>query len=110
EVRHGRVLGDLAAGGVEGVDLHHVATGDGRDRLDRAVPGQMELVAANVHRWLRRIHGRDVNADAQSAGARIRAMEPEEAESVYDEVADAYRDWWGPIIAPASVKVLDEVS
>ena len=36
-------------------------------------------------------------------------MEAEEAKSVYDEVADAYRDWWGPIIAPAAVKVLDEV-
>jgi ubiquinone/menaquinone biosynthesis C-methylase UbiE len=36
-------------------------------------------------------------------------MEAEEAEKVFDEFADAYRDWWGPIIAPASVKVLDEV-
>ncbi len=36
-------------------------------------------------------------------------MEAEEAKSVYDEVADAYRDWWGPIIAPAAVKLLDDV-
>lgn len=36
-------------------------------------------------------------------------MEAEEAESVFNEVADAYRDWWGPIIAPAAVKVLDEI-
>lgn len=36
-------------------------------------------------------------------------MEAEQAESVFDEVSDAYRDWWGPIIAPAAVKVLDEV-
>ncbi|HTI29982.1 MAG TPA: methyltransferase domain-containing protein [Methylomirabilota bacterium] len=36
-------------------------------------------------------------------------MKAEEAESVYDEVADAYRDWWGPIIAPGAVGVLDEI-
>lgn len=36
-------------------------------------------------------------------------MEAEEAERVYDEFAAAYRDWWGPIIAPAAVRVLDEI-
>ena len=36
-------------------------------------------------------------------------MEADEAERVFDEFADAYRDWWGPIIAPAAVKVLDGI-
>ncbi|MEP7040774.1 MAG: methyltransferase domain-containing protein [Chloroflexota bacterium] len=36
-------------------------------------------------------------------------MEAQEAEGAYDAIADAYRDWWGPIIAPAAVRVLDEV-
>lgn len=36
-------------------------------------------------------------------------MEAEEAERTYDEFADAYRDWWGPVIAPAAVEVLDDI-
>lgn len=36
-------------------------------------------------------------------------MEPDEAERIFDEYAEAYREWWGPIIAPAAVRVLDEV-
>ncbi|MEO8251721.1 MAG: methyltransferase domain-containing protein [Chloroflexota bacterium] len=36
-------------------------------------------------------------------------METEEAERVFDEYADAYRAYWGPIIAPAAMRVLDRV-
>jgi ubiquinone/menaquinone biosynthesis C-methylase UbiE len=36
-------------------------------------------------------------------------METEEAERIFDEFAEAYRDWWGPIIAPAAVHVLDDI-
>ena len=36
-------------------------------------------------------------------------MEAEEAERIFDEFAEAYRDWWGPVIAPAAVQVLDDV-
>jgi ubiquinone/menaquinone biosynthesis C-methylase UbiE len=36
-------------------------------------------------------------------------METEEAERIFDEFAEAYRDWWGPIIAPAAVQVLDDI-
>lgn len=36
-------------------------------------------------------------------------MEPDEAERIFDEFAEAYRDWWGPIIAPAALQVLDDV-
>jgi ubiquinone/menaquinone biosynthesis C-methylase UbiE len=36
-------------------------------------------------------------------------MEAEEAERIFDEFAEAYRDWWGPLLAPAAVQVLDEV-
>jgi ubiquinone/menaquinone biosynthesis C-methylase UbiE len=36
-------------------------------------------------------------------------METEEAERIFDEFAQAYRSWWGPIIAPAAVRVLDDV-
>ena len=36
-------------------------------------------------------------------------MEPDEAERIFDEFAEAYRDWWGPLIAPAAVRVLDDV-
>lgn len=36
-------------------------------------------------------------------------MEADEAERIYDEFAEAYRDWWGPIIAPAAIQVLDDV-
>jgi len=36
-------------------------------------------------------------------------METDEAERIYDQFAEAYRDWWGPIIAPAAVRVLDDV-
>ena len=36
-------------------------------------------------------------------------MEAEEAERIFDEFAEAYRDWWGPIIAPAALQVLDDV-
>ena len=49
--------GDLAARGIEGVDLHHLAAADGRDRLDRTVPGQVELVATDVDRCGWRAHG-----------------------------------------------------
>ena len=37
-------------------------------------------------------------------------MEPEEAERVFDEFAGAYRDWWGPLIAPAALGVLDDIA
>jgi SAM-dependent methyltransferase len=36
-------------------------------------------------------------------------MEADEAERIFDEFAEAYRDWWGPVIAPAAVQVLDDV-
>jgi len=36
-------------------------------------------------------------------------MEADEAERIFDEFAEAYRDWWGPIIAPAAIQVLDDV-
>jgi ubiquinone/menaquinone biosynthesis C-methylase UbiE len=36
-------------------------------------------------------------------------MEADEAERIFDEFAEAYRDWWGPIIAPAALQVLDDV-
>ena len=36
-------------------------------------------------------------------------MEADEAERIFDEFAEAYRDWWGPLIAPAAVRVLDDV-
>ena len=28
----------------------------------------------------------------------------------YDEAAEKYRDWWGPIIAPGALPVLDHVA
>lgn len=37
-------------------------------------------------------------------------METEEAEKAFDQYAEAYRDWWGPIIEPAAVRLLDQVS
>ena len=36
-------------------------------------------------------------------------MEADEAERIFDEFAEAYRDWWGPIIAPAALQVLDDL-
>jgi SAM-dependent methyltransferase len=36
-------------------------------------------------------------------------LEADEAERIFDEFAEAYRDWWGPIIAPAALQVLDGV-
>lgn len=36
-------------------------------------------------------------------------MEADEAERIYDEFAEAYRQWWGPIIAPSALRVLDDV-
>lgn len=36
-------------------------------------------------------------------------MEADEAERIFDEFAEAYRDWWGPLIGPAAVEVLDDV-
>jgi ubiquinone/menaquinone biosynthesis C-methylase UbiE len=36
-------------------------------------------------------------------------MEADEAERIFDEFAEAYRDWWGPVIAPAALQVLDDV-
>jgi ubiquinone/menaquinone biosynthesis C-methylase UbiE len=37
-------------------------------------------------------------------------VESDEAEKVFDQYADAYRDWWGPIIEPSAVSLLDRVS
>lgn len=37
-------------------------------------------------------------------------MESDEAEKVFDQYAEAYRDWWGPIIEPSAVRLLDRVS
>ncbi len=37
-------------------------------------------------------------------------MEADEAERIFDEFAGAYRDWWGPLIAPAAVGVLDDLA
>ena len=37
-------------------------------------------------------------------------MESDEAEKVFDQYAEAYRDWWGPIIEPSAVALLDRVS
>ena len=39
----------------------------------------------------------------------LAAMEADEAERIFDEFAEAYRGFWGPLIAPASVRVLDDV-
>lgn len=36
-------------------------------------------------------------------------VKTEVAEQVFDEFAEAYRAYWGPIIAPAAVRVLDRV-
>src|SRR3989442_11341063 len=36
-------------------------------------------------------------------------MEPDEAERIFDEFAEAYRGWWGPIIAPAALRPLDQL-
>lgn len=36
-------------------------------------------------------------------------MEADEAERIFDQFAEAYRDWWGPVIAPAALRVLDDV-
>jgi ubiquinone/menaquinone biosynthesis C-methylase UbiE len=36
-------------------------------------------------------------------------MEADEAERIFDEFAEAYRQWWGPLIAPAALQVLDDV-
>jgi len=36
-------------------------------------------------------------------------VEADEAERIFDEFAGAYRDWWGPVIAPAAVTVLDDI-
>ena len=30
-------------------------------------------------------------------------------EPPYDRYAAAYRDWWGPVIAPSAVRLLDSV-
>jgi len=37
-------------------------------------------------------------------------MQSEEAEKVFNQYAEAYRDWWGPIIEPAAVRLLQRVS
>jgi ubiquinone/menaquinone biosynthesis C-methylase UbiE len=37
-------------------------------------------------------------------------MEADEAERIFDEFAGAYRDWWGPVIAPSAVGVLDDLA
>ena len=37
-------------------------------------------------------------------------MQSEEAEKVFNQYADAYRDWWGPIIEPSAVRLLERVS
>jgi ubiquinone/menaquinone biosynthesis C-methylase UbiE len=36
-------------------------------------------------------------------------VEADEAERIFDQFAGAYRDWWGPMIAPAAIKVLDDL-
>ena len=36
-------------------------------------------------------------------------MEADEAERIFDEFAEAYREWWGPLIAPPALQVLDDV-
>ncbi len=36
-------------------------------------------------------------------------MQADEAERIFDEFAEAYRQWWGPIIAPSALRVLDDV-
>jgi len=37
-------------------------------------------------------------------------METDEAEKVFNQYAEAYRDWWGPIIEPSAVRLLERVS
>ena len=37
-------------------------------------------------------------------------MESEEAERIFNQVAEAYRDWWGPVIEPSAVRLLDRVA
>ena len=36
-------------------------------------------------------------------------MEADEAERIFDEFAEAYREQWGPLIAPAALRVLDDI-
>jgi SAM-dependent methyltransferase len=36
-------------------------------------------------------------------------MEASDQEHPYDSYAEAYRDWWGPVIAPAAVRLLDRL-
>ncbi len=36
-------------------------------------------------------------------------MDDEQTRPPYDQHAEAYRDWWGPIIRPAAVRLLDRV-
>ena len=45
-----RARGDLAAGRVQGVELHDRPAGNRCDGLDGSVPGEMELIASDVHR------------------------------------------------------------
>jgi Methylase involved in ubiquinone/menaquinone biosynthesis len=37
-------------------------------------------------------------------------MDSEEAEKVFDQYAEPYRDWWGPILEPSAVRLLERVS
>lgn len=37
-------------------------------------------------------------------------VESDEAERVFNQYAAAYRDWWGPILEPSAVALLDRVS
>src|SRR6185503_5406688 len=55
--------------------------------------------------------GSDLSLPTATLGmrGRIRPMEADEAERIFDEFAEAYRDWWGPLIAPAALQVLDDV-
>src|SRR4029079_5996638 len=55
--------------------------------------------------------GSDLSPPTATLGTRgrITPMEDDEAERIFDEFAEAYRDWWGPLIAPAALQVLDDV-
>src|SRR5947207_2494791 len=49
DVGDGRRGGQLAAAGIEQVELDHAAAGHGLDRWNRRIPGQVEAVAADVN-------------------------------------------------------------
>ncbi len=53
----------------------------------------------------------DPNGDAvEGAQPDLAGEEPAEPGSRYDVMADAYAQWWGPVIRPGAVRVLDALA